>query len=88
MTTRQAFEAWDRSGSYSEWRGFDALPKHEQFFLCWQAATAAALERAAEVCDVHAEGWEKNPGANPLAGHISASNCAEAIRALKDADTC
>lgn len=49
-----------------------------------KAATNAALERAAEVCDVHAEGWEKNPGANPLAGYIAASNCALAIRALKD----
>ena len=49
-----------------------------------KAATDAALERAAEVCDVHAEGWEKNPGANPLAGYIAASNCAGAIRALKE----
>ncbi len=75
MTTREYFEEWCAS------MGF--LPTHARYET-WQAATAAALERAAEVCDVHAEGWEKNPGANPLAGHISASNCAEAIRALKE----
>ena len=40
MTDRQAFEAWDEAGSYADWRKFDALPKQEQFFECWQAAKA------------------------------------------------
>ena len=85
---RQAFEAEARKHGFI----LDRMDKSgayvhlitEQAWTVWKTSTAAALERAAEVCDVHAEGWEKNPGANPLAGHISASNCAEAIRALKD----
>ena len=45
-----------------------------------KAATAAALERAAEVCDAIAHDWR---GANS-----QSLQCADAIRALKDADTC
>ena len=48
-----------------------------------QQCREAALEQAAEVCDNHAFGWEKNPGNNPLAGFIAASNCAGAVRNLK-----
>lgn len=40
MNTRQAFEAWDEAGGYADWRKFDALPKQEQLFECWQAAKA------------------------------------------------
>lgn len=46
------------------------------------AALVAAKEReaCAKVADVHALGWQKNPGANPEAGFIASSNCAAAIR--------
>lgn len=40
----------------------------------------AERERAARVCDIHARGWEANPGQNPQAGFIAANNCAYAIR--------
>lgn len=47
------------------------------------AELVAAKEReaCAKVADVHALGWQKNPGANPEAGFIASSNCAAAIRA-------
>ena len=48
-----------------------------------QRAYEYGLEQAAKVCDVHAEGWEKNPGQNPHAGVIASSNCAAFIRTLK-----
>ena len=41
----------------------------------------AEREACAQVADVHARGWEMNPGANPNAGFIASSNCAAAIRA-------
>ena len=49
----------------------------------WQASRKAALDSAAEVCETHAHGWEKNPGNNPHAGFIAASNCANDIRSMK-----
>lgn len=39
-----------------------------------------AYEDAATMCEVHARGWENNPGRNPLAGFIAASNLSVAIR--------
>ena len=78
MTTREAFEEWDQSGDYSDWKNFDGLSRHEQFFLCWQAATDAALERAAEEVEkIDKENW--------FAWQCAFSkHAAEAIRALKE----
>ncbi len=47
-------------------------------------AVIAEREACADICDVHANGWESNPGNNPMAGFISANNCAYAIRARGD----
>lgn len=56
----------------------DEQEKPEQFFLCWQAATNAALERAAqEVSRVDNETWFKNQSVFGIA-------CRSAILALKD----
>ena len=44
-------------------------------------ATAKEREACAQIADIHALGWQKNPGANPEAGFIASSNCATAIRA-------
>jgi hypothetical protein len=49
--------------------------------LMCEKMVAAEREACAKVCDVHTEGWQINPGQNPLAGFIAASNCATAIRA-------
>ena len=43
---------------------------------------AETAERCAEVCDVHATGWNESPGCNPMAGFVASSNCATDIRAL------
>jgi len=44
------------------------------------AAVLKERERCADICDVHATGWEQDPGINPQAGFIASSNCAAAIR--------
>ena len=49
-----------------------------------EAFAAKVREQCVQVCDLHARGWETNPGTNPLAGFIASSNCAEAIRNLKE----
>lgn len=41
-------------------------------------------EQCAQVCDVMAEGWQENPGQNPMAGYVASANCAAAIRARKE----
>lgn len=46
-----------------------------------ELVAAAERDACAQACDAMANGWEQNPGSNPLAGYIAASNCAEAIRA-------
>ncbi len=69
---RQAFEAEARKHGFI----LDRLDKSgvyvqlitEQAWIIWQAATSAALERAAEVCDERS----------------IAEECATAIRALKE----
>jgi len=58
--------------------GKDWVPLYDESEV--KAATAAALERAAKVCDAIAHDWR---GANS-----QSLQCADAIRALKDADTC
>ena len=37
-------------------------------------------EQCAQICELHADGWQKNPGQNLQAGYIASSNCAYAIR--------
>ena len=82
MTTRQAFETEARKHGFI----LDRLDKSgvyvqlitEQAWSIWQAATAAALERAAEVCvDISAHQLT-------FQQRKSAATCAEAIRALKE----
>jgi len=89
MNNRQAFEAWYEVDCYpcehSNWFRRDSDGDYEfdevQYaWRTWQAATAAALDRAAKVCDAIAHDWR---GANS-----QSIQCADAIRALKDADTC
>ena len=50
-----------------------------------KAAILAEREACAKVCEAHAYGWEKNPGNSPIAGFISASNCAGDIRLRSNA---
>lgn len=45
-----------------------------------QSEIIAEREECAKVCEAHANGWEKNPGNNPMAGFIATSNCAFDIR--------
>ena len=81
MTDREEFEAWV---SESGWN----LERNAEGNYCtfttdaawggWQAASAAALERAAEVCvDISAHQLT-------FQQRKSAATCASAIRALKD----
>lgn len=88
MTTREAFEDWYEVDCYpcehSNWFRLDSDGDYEfdevQYaWRTWQAATNTALERAALVCDEQA----KEPECPERATY-----CAEAIRALKDADKC
>ena len=89
MTTREAFEAQIRKqfptaneelllGKLSNGRYVSLVTEHA--WLAYQAATAAALERAAEVCEA-IENGEKPDGS--IAAGLS-WECADAIRALKE----
>ena len=87
MTAREAFEAHIRKkfptakeellfsrSSIGRYRSIAT----EDAWLAWQAASAAALERAAEVCvDISAHQLT-------FQQRKTAATCAEAIRALKD----
>lgn len=84
MNTRESFEEWYEVDCYpcehSNWFRLDSdgdyeLDEVQSAWRTWQAATAAALERAALVCDEQA----KEPECPEHATY-----CAEAIRALKD----
>lgn len=78
--SREAFEAWERdnhitfvsrsSGQYTT----DTVSRDALRNL-WQAATAAALEEAAEACEFEAELWQEG---------VEARLCAARIRALKE----
>jgi len=91
MNTRESFEEWYEVDCYpcehSNWFRLDSDGDYEfeevqSAWRTWQAATAAALERAAEVCETILDELS-------FANAYECSNeCAEAIRALKDADTC
>lgn len=74
MTTRQAFEEWARTPPPENWW---SVSEAERIRMTWQAATAAALERAMELCDKHRRSW-------PLMGQETADTIKDAIRALKD----
>ena len=50
--------------------------------LGYNKGMAEAFERAAAACDCMADGWENNPGNNPMAGYVASSNCAAAIREM------
>ena len=87
MTTREAFEDWYEVDCYpcehSNWFRLDSDGDYEfdevqSAWRTWQAATAAALERAAGVCvaiSAHQLTFQQRK---------SAATCAEAIRALKE----
>ena len=87
MTTREAFEDWYEVDCYpcehSNWFRLDSDGDYEfdevQYaWRTWQAATDAALERAAEVCvDISAHQLT-------FQQRKTAATCADAIRALKD----
>ena len=69
--TREAFEEWVVPYQFTP-------TERHWASVAWQAATAAALERAAEVCvDISAHQLT-------FQQRKSAATCAEAIRALKD----
>jgi hypothetical protein len=81
---RQAFEAEARKHGFI----LDRLDKSgayvqlitEQAWTVWKTSTAAALERAAEVCD----GYFSDLGSTWDKQQDAAYSCAKAIRALKD----
>jgi len=93
--TRQAFENW--MTDEGKWPaaiemadGNYKLSTASQSWKVWQAATDAALERAAQVCDA-AEifAWEQWKGTgHPHTEGVSdgAASLARDIRALKDAE--
>ena len=91
MTTRQAFETEARKHGFI----LDRLDKSgvyvqlitEQAWSIWQAATATALERAAEVCVSLRDETVMSKYAsigNCTAARDSAQRCYEAICALKE----
>ena len=87
MTTREAFEEWYEVDCYpcehSNWFRLDSDGDYEfdevqSAWRTWQAATDAALERAAEVCETILDELS-------FANAYECSNeCAAAIRALKE----
>ena len=95
MTTREAFEAWDRKVFALPDRYYTPLYQGDfpsidvkARWRTWQAATAAALERAEKACeeeaaDIRSEGKGCHTGQYD---HMAdgAGRCAQAIRALKE----
>ena len=85
--SRQAFEEWVGKGLHLE-----RIPTGAPFagdyrnivmqtrWDAWQAATAAALERAAQACEDASQEYEPYTGQPRGLQHT----CAAAIRALKD----
>lgn len=57
--------------------GSQSMDRIERFA---NLVAAAEREACANICDVHALGWQLNPGRNPEAGYIASSNCAHHIR--------
>lgn len=48
-------------------------------------AVSDEREACKQVCETHANGWKNNPGTNPNAGFIAATNCAYDIGARSNA---
>ena len=100
MTTREDFEAvFTSAKAYTNETTGDYLQPYLQAWQAWQAATDAALERAAVKCDELAEDYlakylasqatRQQTNLDYLDGASDAAEiCTAEIRALKDADTC
>lgn len=90
MTTRQAFEAFitappfdlgiGRFDDRGAWPGSYKSYETDLAWQSWQAATAAALERAAKAC----QNVARKQGT--IARQLAAMECGEVVRALKDAE--
>lgn len=77
MTTREDFEAvFTSAKAYANETTGDYLQPYLQAWQAWQAATAAALERAAVACE--------SLGMTTSGIYERNHECASAIRALKD----
>ena len=78
MTTREAFEEWVKKNHPfgNLVGGADATERFPDYWAAWQAATAAALERAAVACE--------SLGMTTSGIYERNHECASAIRALKD----
>jgi len=96
---REAFEAvFTSAKAYTNETTGDYLQPYLQAWQAWQAATDAALERAAVACEViENDRWALYKGRPPYTGAEpgradnyvqgesgGAGSCASAIRALKD----
>ena len=82
--SREAFEAWGSANGYESktGQGMD-YPLGRALWIAWQAARAAALEEAAEVCEARkiiTPEWQLDQQHYNQA----ATHCAQAIRALKE----
>lgn len=103
--SRKAFEEWDRKVFDLPDRYYSPLYQGDfpsidvkARWQAWQAATAAALERAEKACEaIEIERWALYKGRPPYTGTEQgradnyvqgesggAGSCASAIRALKD----
>jgi len=77
-----------KEAGFAEWENTDSpefLALIAEFYaIAFEAGRQAEREECATLCDMHADGWEKNPGSNPMAGYVASSNCAFTIRARGD----
>ena len=84
--SREAFEAWQKSIGRHPSQEKDRIARDyllsidHRIYAAWQAARAAALEEAAEVCD----DMPKYVDRGNAVIESSAGACARAIRALKE----
>ena len=86
MTTREAFEEWFNDFHIEEMPNYHTI--RDFSFAAYQAATAAALERAEKACEAEAKEI-RSEGKGCHTGqydHMAdgAGRCAQAIRALKE----
>jgi hypothetical protein len=79
--SREAFEAWQKSIGRHPSQEKDRIARDyllsidHRIYAAWQAARAAALEKAAQACESEAELWQEG---------VEARLCAARIRALKE----
>ena len=86
MRAGKGCDVWPRAGNYEQLSGrslvrlitTDAVQAYADALAA--ARVAQERERCARVCSAIARGWKENPGDNPMAGHIAASNCEHEIR--------